>query len=146
MLGCEKLEKTFKVVGIKHKGQFDNFGSEVPMNAQKFMHRVGEISQHTGEEIALFEPKSAEEHLEGKYYVGVTVLESLTSLPVGMDYIEVKGQFASIRGNINEVAELHAKLGKWINEKGYRRKADSFIIETYHAVENGEEVEIYIAI
>lgn len=146
MVECKKMERTFKVVGIKHKGQFNDFGNEVPMNARKFIQRVGEIANHIGVEIALFEPKRAENHLEGEYYVGVEVLEPLTYPPAGMEYIEVRGQFASTRGNMNKVAKLHVNLGKWINEKGYKMKPNTFIIETYHPFEHGEEVEIYIAI
>ncbi|MEI5908978.1 GyrI-like domain-containing protein [Bacillus spongiae] len=142
----KKLERTFKLVGMKHKGEFKNYGNEVPMNAQKFMSRVDEISTHTGTEIALFEPKKGDAHLEGEYYVGIIVPDSITETPSEMEYIEVKDEFVVTRGSIMEVGKLHSKLGEWAKEQGYHNKQDSYIIETYHPVENGEEVEIYLPI
>lgn len=141
----KKLERTFKVVGIKHKGEFQNYGNEVPMNAQKFMSRVGEISNHATE-IALYEPKKSEDQLEGEYYVGIIVHDSTMEVPSEMEYFEVKSEFVTTRGNISDVSELHSKLGELAKKQGYYMKQNSYIIETYHPVENGEEVEIYLPI
>ncbi|WP_166000649.1 GyrI-like domain-containing protein [Bacillus sp. Cs-700] len=141
----KKLERTFKVVGMKHIGEFQNYGNEVPVNAQKFMSRVGEISNHATE-IALYEPKKSEDQLEGEYYVGIIVHDSIMEVPSEMEYLEVKSEFVATRGKISDVGKLHSKLGEWAKEQGYHMKQDAYMIETYHSVENGEEVEIYLPI
>jgi hypothetical protein len=41
-----RINKVFQVVGMKNKGLFSNYGSEVPMNAQRFMSRIVEIKNH----------------------------------------------------------------------------------------------------
>ncbi|MBD1222066.1 hypothetical protein GLV94_12390 [Virgibacillus halodenitrificans] len=86
------------------------------------MSRLNEISNHTGTEICLFEPKKDDKHLEGDYYVGIIVPDSLTELPSGMEYIEVKDEFVVTRGSIMEIGELHSKLGEWAKEQGYYTK------------------------
>lgn len=146
-MDCKTVKKTFRVVGIKGSGTFANFGTEVPKLAQQFLGRLDEIENHSGTEIALFEPKRDADHLEGYYYVGVMVNEPLNKIPVGMDYIETTHDYVTTRGSIKNIGNLHNILLKWSDDQGYKRDLESHIIETYHPLENGEEVvEIYLPI
>lgn len=146
-MDCKAIKKTFRVVGIKGSGAFSNFGTEIPKLAQQFLTRLDEIENHSGTEIALFEPKMDADHLEGYYYVGVMVNEPLNKVPVGMDYIETTQDYVTTRGQINNIGTLHNILLKWADEQGYKRDLESHIIETYHPMENSvEEVEIYLPI
>ncbi|WP_335422172.1 GyrI-like domain-containing protein [Bacillus sp. JJ1566] len=144
---CKKVKKLFKVVGIKGSGAFADFGTEVPKLAQQMMNRIDEIEYCSGTEIALFEPKRDADHLEGYYYVGLIVNEPLTEVPSGMEYIETHQDYVTTRGDINEIGNLHDYLLQWTVVKGYERDLDSYIVETYHPIENGaEEVEIYLPV
>ena len=60
---CRKVKKIFRVVGIKGGGAYANFGTEVPKLAQQFLTRLDEVENHSGTEIALFEPKRDANHL-----------------------------------------------------------------------------------
>lgn len=133
-------------MGIKGGGAFDNFGAEVPTLAQHFITRIDEVKNHSGTEIALFEPKKDGNHLKGHYYVGIIVNETLKQVPDGMDYIETDQSYVTTRSNILNIDHLHDQLLKWADDQGYIRDLDSYIIETYHPVEDGEEVEIYLPI
>jgi predicted transcriptional regulator YdeE len=147
MVDCKKVKKIFKVVGIKGGGAFANFGTEVPKLAQQFLARLDEVENCSGTEIALFESKRDANHLEGHYYVGFIVDETLKKIPVGMDYIETAQNYVTTRGEINNIGNLHNQLLKWVDDQGYTRDLESHIVETYHPVENGEEeVEIYLPI
>ncbi len=115
------------------------------MNAQIFKSRVGEISNHATE-IALYEPKKSENQLEGEYYVGIIVYDSTMELRSEIEYLEVKSEFVATRAKISDVGKVHSKLGEWAKEQGYHLKQDAYMIEAGHAVENGEEVEIYLPI
>lgn len=144
---CKHIEKTFKVVGIENSGLFANFGNEVPASARQFLSRANEISNRTETEIALFEPKKDEDHIEGRYYVGLIVKENLQEVPSGMDYIEVTNYYVTTRGKITELDDLHLKLVKWSDDQGYQRDLDSYIVELYHPIPNGEEeVEIFLPV
>lgn len=144
---CKTVHKTFKVVGIGNSGTFANFGSDVPKSAGEFLSRANEIQNRSETEIALFEPKKDENHLEGRYYVGLIVKESLNEVPSGMEYIEVTQKYVTTRGNIKDVGDLHMQLLKWAESQGYQRNLDSYIVETYHPIENGdEEIEIFLPI
>ncbi|MFJ7826690.1 GyrI-like domain-containing protein [Psychrobacillus sp. NPDC096623] len=146
-MDCKKVKKVFRVVGIKGGGAFANFGAEVPTLARHFITRVDEVKNHSGTEIALFEPKKDGNHLEGHYYVGFIVNETLKQVPDGMDYIETDQSYVTTRGNILNIDHLHNQLLKWADDQGYKRDLDSYIVETYHPVEDGEEeVEIYLPI
>ncbi|MFJ8262081.1 GyrI-like domain-containing protein [Rummeliibacillus sp. NPDC094406] len=143
----KKVKKIFRVTGIKGKESFANFGTEVPKLAQQFLARLDEIDNHSDTEIALFEPKRDDNHLEGHYYVGVIVKETKKEVPIGMDYIETTFDYVTTRGKINDLNKLHNNLLKWANEQGYKRNLESHIVETYHPMENNEEeVEIYLPI
>ncbi|MFF2449123.1 GyrI-like domain-containing protein [Neobacillus sp. NPDC058068] len=146
-MDCKKVKKSFRVVGIKGGGAFANFGAEVPKLAQQFLSRLDEVEHHSGTEIALFEPKKDENHLEGHFYVGLMVNEALKEVPVGMDYIEAAQAYVTTRGKIHNIDNLHNQLLKWADDQGYKRDLESHIVETYHPIENGEEeVEIYLPI
>ncbi|WP_342433500.1 effector binding domain-containing protein [Neobacillus sp. FSL H8-0543] len=147
MVDCKKVNKIFRVVGIKGGGSFANFGTDVPKLAQQFLTRIDEVENHSGIEVALFEPKRDTNHLDGHYYVGIIVNETLKEIPVGMDYIETTQAYVTTRGKIIHIANLHYHLVKWADDTGYKRDLDSHIVETYHPMENGEEeVEIYLPI
>ncbi|MBS4179194.1 GyrI-like domain-containing protein [Lederbergia citrea] len=146
-MDCKKVKKIFRVVGIKGGGAFANFGTEVPKLAQQFLTRLDEVGNHSGTEIALFEPKRDANHLDGNYYVGLIVNDTLKEVPVGMDYIETAQAYVTTRGKIINIDYLHNQLLKWADNQGYKRDLESHIVETYHPMENGEEeVEIYLPI
>lgn len=142
-----KVKKEFKIVGLRGSGEFVNFGTEVPLLAKQFLSRSNEISIPTETEIAVFEPKKDDDHRIGHYYVGFMVSEKLKEVPSGMDFIETNNSYASTRGNMSDLGELHLNLLKWAKHQGYERDLDSYIIETYHPMEEGEEeVQIYLPI
>ncbi|WP_226537473.1 GyrI-like domain-containing protein [Fictibacillus halophilus] len=142
----KRINKVFQVVGMKNKGLYSNFGSEVPKNAQRFMSRIDEIKNPLGIEVSLFEPKKGEDHKEGQYYVGVLVKDKIDEVPSGMEYIKISGEFVSTKGSMTVVSDLYTSLQKWSKEHGYHPTQESYFIEMYLPVEEGEEVEIYIPI
>lgn len=146
-MSFKKVKKEFKLVGLKGSGEFVNYGNEVPLLAKQLLSRSNEILNSTETEIALFEPKKNEEHRIGHYYVGLVVSEKLKEVPSGMDYIETVKSYVTTRGNISNLGVLHLNLLNWAEEQGYQRDLDSYIIETYHQmVEGEEEVQIYLPI
>jgi predicted transcriptional regulator YdeE len=147
MMDCKTVKESFKVVGIKGSGPYTNFGTDVPKLAEQFLVRLDEIENHSGKEIALFEPKRDANHLDGDYYVGIIVNETIKEVPIGMEFIETAQYYITTRGNMNKITNLHSNLLKWADENGLKRNLESYIIETYHPMENSEEeVEIYLPI
>jgi predicted transcriptional regulator YdeE len=143
----KKINQQFRLVGMKNNGAYADFGTEVPKAAQQFMAQAADIKHLAGTEIAIFEPKRDEHHLEGHYYVGLIVGEALNDVPVGMDVIELNEEYVTARGGIDQIGSLHDGLVKWAEEQGFRRNPDAYIVETYHPVENGdEEVEVYLPV
>ncbi|MCC5800833.1 GyrI-like domain-containing protein [Rossellomorea vietnamensis] len=141
----EKRSETFRVVGLKGKGNFAYFSTEVPRLAKQFMERVDELQAVTGPEVAVYEPKKDSDHVEGIYYVGVIVNEPLNSVPDGMTYIELDEEYALGKGQ--DIGTLHTDLMKWMDDQGYQRKTKAYIVETYHPLEDGgEEVVVYLPI
>lgn len=48
---------------------------------------------------------------------------------------------------MDEIDYLHNTVLEWGNENGYKRDLESFIVETYDPIDNGEEdVEIYLPV
>jgi predicted transcriptional regulator YdeE len=141
-----QVKKTFKIVGIKGHGAFADFATEVPDFARQLLLRTREIENHTNVEIALFEPKRDENHLEGDYYVGIVVHDKPRHIPKSMEYMEVSHTYTSIRGPIAAIDSLYKELGDWTEAEGDSRHFTSYIIETYHPTDRGEEVEIYLPI
>jgi predicted transcriptional regulator YdeE len=83
--------------------------------------------------------------VNGIYYVGVQVDESLTNVPDGMTYLELDEDYATTKGT--DIGNLHKDLYKWIKEQGHQRKTEAFIVETYHPIKDGgEEVAVYLPI
>ncbi|MDR7080574.1 putative transcriptional regulator YdeE [Neobacillus niacini] len=141
------VKKEFRLVGLKGSGEFVNFGNEVPLLAKQLLSRSNEILNPTETEIALFEPKKDEKHRIGHYYVGLIVSEKLNEVPIGMEYIETNKSYITTRGNISNLGKLHLNILNWAEEQGYQRDLDSYIIETYHPMGEGdEEVQIYLPI
>lgn len=146
-MSCMMVQKEFKLVGLKGSGEFVNFGNEVPLLAKKLLSRSNEIQNLTETEIALFEPKKDEDQRIGDYYVGLIVSEKSNDVPTGMDYIETTNRYITTRGNISKLGELHLNLLDWAAEQGYQRDLNSYIIETYHPMGEGEEeVQIYLPV
>jgi predicted transcriptional regulator YdeE len=146
-MDCKTVKKIFKVVGIRGRGPYTNFGTDIPKLAEQFLVRLDEIENNSGKEIALFEPKRDATHLEGDFYVGIIVNEKITEVPVGMEFIETAHNYITTRGKMNNIANLHSNLLKWSDENGLNRNLESYIVEIYHQMENGEEeVEIYLPI
>ncbi|MBY0121640.1 AraC family transcriptional regulator [Bacillus sp. S/N-304-OC-R1] len=143
----KKVEKIFRVVGIKDSGAYADFDAEVPKTAQKFLTRLDEVENYSGTEIALFEPKREANQLEGHYYVGLIVKETPKEVPDLMDYIETAQVYVTTRRKISNIGNLHENLSKWADDQGYKRDLESYIVETYHPMENSEEdVEIFLPI
>lgn len=141
------LTRTFKVVGLKGKGPFENFDKEVPALAKQLLNRSQEIKNHTGVEMALFEPKRDKNHRVGEYYVGLMVDQASSDVPQGMAFMETTHQYVTTRGKISKIGTIHLDLLQWANEQNYTRNLDSYIVETYHPMEDGEEeVQIYLPI
>ncbi|MCK1998823.1 GyrI-like domain-containing protein [Psychrobacillus psychrodurans] len=143
----KSVKVEFKVVGIKSRGAFENLSIEVPKLAKQLISRSDEIQNHLGIEIALFEPKRGSDHHEGEYYVGLKVKDSLKEVPIGMDFIEIAHDYVSTRGKISNIGNLHSQLLRWAEEQGHTQNFESYIVETYHPIEEGEEeVQIYLPI
>ncbi|MEK3994902.1 GyrI-like domain-containing protein [Psychrobacillus sp. FSL K6-2365] len=143
----KSVKVEFKVVGIKGRGAFENLSIEVPKLAKQLISRSDEIQNHLGIEIALFEPKRGSDHHEGEYYVGLKVKDSLKEVPIGMDFIEIAHDYVSTRGKISNIGNLHSQLLRWAEEQGHTQNFESYIVETYHPIEEGEEeVQIYLPI
>ncbi|MBM7663920.1 putative transcriptional regulator YdeE [Solibacillus kalamii] len=140
------IKKEFKLVGLKGSGEYANFGIEVPRLAKHLLSRSSEIDFPTESEIALYEPKKSDDHTTGNFYVGLIVKVRVNNPPQGMEYIEKNNYYITTRGNVEDLEELHKNLLNWGREQGYKRDLDLYIVETYHPVSKGEEVEIYLPI
>ncbi|MFC7686470.1 GyrI-like domain-containing protein [Ureibacillus sp. GCM10028918] len=141
------INKNFKVVGFKGRGAFDNFAEEVPALSKQVLSRTNEIENHLGIEIALFEPIRDSSHRVGDFFVGLLVNDSLNTVPAGMEFIEINQQYVTARDKISNISSLHSYLLQWANEQGHARNLESYIVETYHPVQEGEEeVRIYLPI
>jgi len=144
---CKLTKKQFKAVGLKGSGAFADFATEVPALAGKLMSRAKEVQNHINIEVGFFEPKNGHDHLYGNYCVGLLVSEAPSDVPDGMEYIEASGQYATTRGSINHLGQLHQNLLEWMTRHNYIRDTGAYIIETYHPTENEtEEVEIYLPV
>ncbi|MBX0356778.1 GyrI-like domain-containing protein [Halobacillus sp. Nhm2S1] len=140
------LKRTFRIVAIKGHGAFENFATEVPDFARQLLHRTREIENHTNIEIALFEPKMNDDHLEGHYYVGILVKDRPSQVPKGMEYLEVSGTYVSAEGSIDCIDLLYNQVGQWRMEQNLTRDWLTYIVETYHPTENGEDVEVFLPV
>ncbi len=142
---CQVVNKEFKVIGMKHNGQFESYAQLVPQAAQKFLQLT---SNYEGTEVTVYEPKASKDHVEGTFYVGILVEEKPVSLPEKLEFLVIQHTYGMISGNGNEMGKLYSTLDEWIGGQGYQKELDgNYIIETYHFIENDiEMVEIYIPI
>ena len=142
---CQVVSRDFKVVAMKHQGRFEDYAVLVPQAAQQFLKRMPDFS---GTEVTVYEPKLGETHIEGIFYVGILVEEKPESLPEEMEFLEIQQSYGMITGKGNEIGRLYSTIDEWIDKQGHKRElAGSYIIETYHPVENDVEmVEIFIPI
>ncbi|WP_245680499.1 GyrI-like domain-containing protein [Bacillus marinisedimentorum] len=131
---------------LKRNWGICKFGTEVPVLAQQLLLRSNEIHNHSETEIAFFQPKKDLNHLEGHYYAGLIVNDPLNDVPPGMSFIETAQSYVTTRGKVSNIGNLHAQLLKWAKKQGYQRDLESYIVETYHQMEKGEEVEIYLPV
>lgn len=132
------------MVGIRSNGPFAEFGTIVPDVAREVMARSCEIKSSSGTEIAVFEPKRSDDHLQGEFIAGLLVEQPMRDVPVGMTYIEIEGKFATARGNTTGLKDLHADLLKWAACHGYKIDQNEYIVEIYFPADHGEDVEIYL--
>ncbi|WHX42477.1 GyrI-like domain-containing protein [Mesobacillus sp. AQ2] len=142
---CQVVNREFKVIGSKHSGPFENYAQLVPQAAQQFLQRM---PNNEGTEVTVYEPKASNSHVEGIFYVGILVEEKPVSLPEEIEFLEIQHSYGMISGKGNEIGKLYSTLDEWIDGQGYQKELDgSYIIETYHPVENDiEMIEIYIPI
>lgn len=141
------VDKEFKAVGLKGSGAFADFATEVPALAGQLMKRAKEIQNHTNVEVGFFEPKKGLDHLNGRYYVGLLISEVPSEVPEGMEYIEAGGHYATTRGSINDLGQIHQNVLEWMMRHNYIHDTGAYIIEAYHPTENGtEEIEIYLPV
>ncbi|MDN4494337.1 AraC family transcriptional regulator [Ureibacillus aquaedulcis] len=144
-MNFEVCRRNFKAVGFKGRGAFEHFSEEVPALAKQLLARAGEIESHLHIEIAFFEPKREGAHHIGHYIVGLLVRNSI-SPPMGMEFIEIDQKYVTATGKISTISSLHSNLMQWANEQGHKRNLESYIVETYHPMDDEEEVQIYLPI
>ncbi|MFD1738875.1 GyrI-like domain-containing protein [Bacillus salitolerans] len=145
---CQVVSKEFKVIGMKNKGLYKDFGELVPKAAQIFLSMATNLPNHSGVEVSIYEPPKEKGQADGIFYVGLLVNEEADSVPEGMEYLCIRHEFAMIRGQVSEMGKLYTDLDNWIANQGYQHESpDHYMVEVYFPVENGtEEVEVHIPI
>nr|WP_315363903.1 GyrI-like domain-containing protein [Cytobacillus firmus] len=144
---CKVASKEFKAVVIRSNGLFKDYARLVPEAAQAFLKQGHLVQNSSGLEAAFYEPKRGEDHLEGTFFTGYLVHEKAEMLPNGMEYIEARHTYASIRGKTADMGDLHTRLNNWISENNRQQSIDHYIIEIYYPAANKEEeVEVFIPI
>lgn len=144
---CKVASKEFKAVVIRSNGLFKDYARLVPEAAQAFLKQGHLVQNSSGLEAAFYEPKRGEDHLEGTFFTGYLVHEKAEMLPNGMEYIEARHTYASIRGKTADMGDLHTRLNNWISENNRQQSIDHYIIEIYYPAANEEEeVEVFIPI
>lgn len=138
------VKRTFRLVGIKGKGAFEEFGAIVPGVAREVMSRSGEIGPAAVTEIAIFEPKKSVDQPEGEFCVGLMVEGPARNVPLGMSYCEIEGDYATARGKMEGLNQLHTDLLSWAACNGHQMDTEKRIIEVYCPADSGEEVEIFL--
>jgi predicted transcriptional regulator YdeE len=138
------VNRQFRLVGIRSKGAFSEFGTIVPNVSREVMARSGEIESSSGREIAVFEPKRSEDQLQGEFIAGLVVDKPVRHVPAGMLYMELEGDYATARGNIEALKHLHADLLECTTGHGGQIDQEEYIVEIYIPTDNGEDVEIYL--
>jgi predicted transcriptional regulator YdeE len=143
---CKVESKEFKAVVIRSSGLFKDYARLVPEAAQAFLKRGHLVQNGSGLEVAFFEPKRGEDHLEGTFFTGFLVHEKAEVLPNGMEYLETGQTYASIRGKTAKMGDLHTRLNSWIGENNRQQSMDDYIVEVYYPAANEEEAEVFIPI
>jgi predicted transcriptional regulator YdeE len=144
---CNVASKEFKAVVIRNRGLFKDYAHLVPEAAQAFLKQGHLVQNSSGLEVAFYEPKRGEDHLEGTFFTGYLVHEKAETLPNGMEYIDAVHTYASIRGKTSEMGDLHSRLTRWLNENNRQQSIDHYIIEVFYpAPYEEEEVEVFIPI
>ena len=138
------VSRQFLLVGMRSNGAFSEFGTIVPNAAREVMARSSEIEGSSGREIALFEPKRSEDHLQGEFIAGLMVAMPVRNVPDGMLYIETQGDYAMASGKIEALNSLHAGLLEWTARQGFQVDRKEYIVEIYIPADHGEDVEIYL--
>lgn len=140
----KRVSKTFKAAGLHGFGAFADFGTDVPELAGKFLNQLKANGSEPATEAAFYEPKKDDHHLEGYFFAGMIGHEEH---PENMDRLDMHEQdYVTVRGSLGQIADLHRELSVWAAEQGYERDLETYIVETYHPAENGEEVEIYLPV
>ncbi|KAF0819951.1 MULTISPECIES: GyrI-like domain-containing protein [unclassified Cytobacillus] len=144
---CKLVSKEFKAIVIRSNGLFKDYARLVPEAAQDFLKRGHLVQNSSGLEVAFFEPKRGEDHLEGTFFTGFLVHEKAEILPDGMEYLEAGQTYASIRGKTAEMGDLHMRLNSWLRKNNHQQFIDHYIIEVYYPAANEEEeAEVFIPI
>ncbi|QPC47593.1 hypothetical protein [Mangrovibacillus cuniculi] len=71
------------------------------------------------------------------------IKEQLTAL-IGMEYVELEGDYAFIRGKTVEMDILHHSLQEWMQREGLQQDLSRYIVEAYYPSTTDEMVEILI--
>ncbi|OMF54885.1 AraC family transcriptional regulator [Paenibacillus sp. FSL R5-0490] len=144
---CKVASKEFKAVVIRNNGLFKDYARLVPEAAQAFLMQGHLVQNSSGLEVAFYEPKRGEDHLEGTFFTGYLVHEQAETLPDGMEYIEAAHTYASIRGKTGEMGDLYTRLNHWLSENDRQQSINQYIIEVYYPAANEEEeAEVFIPI
>ncbi|MGM0885279.1 MAG: LamG-like jellyroll fold domain-containing protein [Bacillota bacterium] len=134
--------REYKIVGMKHSGLFSEYGKIIPQAVQSLQSRVTEIPDQTDTVVILYEPKRGDDHVEGNFFTGYLVKQSVTDIPKGMEYFHLSGQYASVSGHESRMGELYGFLDGWIRKNQYQKDwPNALIIEVYDDV-NPSNVEI----
>jgi hypothetical protein len=137
--------REYKVIGIRHSGLFSEYGKIIPQAMQSLRDREEEIPGRTSTEVILYEPIRGKDHIEGCFYTGYLVTESVADIPEGMDYFHLSGHYASVTGDESRMGELYGFLDGWIRNNQLQKDwPNAFIIEVYDQDLN--EVEICMKI
>ncbi|WP_342527062.1 GyrI-like domain-containing protein [Chryseomicrobium sp. FSL W7-1435] len=137
---------TLRALVSRHTGTFQEYSTIVPEKARVFLENLQNTDYQAHVEVALFEPQSHVDHLEGVFYVGVLVSKQPSHPPAGMEYIEIERDYAFARGTTEEIGELHQTLTNWMLENKLQFDFSGYVVEMYFPTEHGEEVEIYLPI
>ncbi|MBM7707136.1 AraC family transcriptional regulator [Chryseomicrobium aureum] len=137
---------TVRSLVTKHKGIFQEYATVVPEKARLFLEKLHDTDYQSHVELALFEPQSTVDQVEGTFFVGILVSEQPPHPPAGMEYMEITRDYAFAKGTIDEIGELHVTLSNWMLENELQFDLTGYIIEMYFPTDKGEEVEIYLPI
>ncbi|PYI56922.1 LamG-like jellyroll fold domain-containing protein [Paenibacillus flagellatus] len=138
--------REFTAIGIRHGGLFSEYGKIIPQAMQSLQARKDEISGRTGTKVILYEPKRGDDHIEGDFYTGYLVADSVAAIPEGMEYFHLSGRYASVAGDESRMGELYGFLDGWIRDNKLQKDwPEALIVEVYNQ-DHPSEVEICMKI